>query len=290
MAYQFPLPPLVLHTFHTGDATHLARWAARLSTPSSSTTFFNFLASHDGVGVRPVEGILSPQEIDALVDRAGEHGGYVSYKTNADGSKSVYELNISYFDALSDPSGDESLDTQARRFLASQAIMLSLAGVPGIYVHSLLGSRSHHEGVEKSGRYRSINREKFQRSPLERTLADPSSLRHQVFFPYLDLIRARVSHSAFHPNGAQRVLLPGQMGNRALLTLVRTDPDGHESILCIHNVSNTRQSLRANLKTLDMPLSDLFEDLVSGTLYPSVGQELALTIRPYGVLWLKAAS
>ncbi|MGD2105254.1 MAG: alpha-amylase family glycosyl hydrolase, partial [Anaerolineae bacterium] len=112
MVYQFPLPPLVLHTFHTGSAHRLAEWAAGLNTPSDSTTFFNFLASHDGVGVRPVEGILSRSEIDALVERTRKHGGYVSHKTNADGSKSVYELNISYFDALSDPAGGDSLDLQ----------------------------------------------------------------------------------------------------------------------------------------------------------------------------------
>ncbi|RLC54282.1 MAG: sugar phosphorylase, partial [Chloroflexota bacterium] len=141
MVYQFSLPPLVLHAFHSGTAAYLSEWAATLSTPSDSTTFFNFLASHDGIGVRPAEGILSPAEVQALVERTLAHGGYVSYKANPDGSQTVYELNISYFDALSDPNGPEPLDWQVRRFLASQAIMLSLAGVPGIYVHSLFGSR-----------------------------------------------------------------------------------------------------------------------------------------------------
>jgi sucrose phosphorylase len=287
LVYQFPLPPLVLHTFHTGDATHLAEWAAGLSTPSGSTTFFNFLASHDGVGVRPVEGILSPQEIEALVDRTREHGGYVSYKTNADGSQSVYELNISYFDALSDPNGGESLETQADRFLASQATMLSLAGVPGIYVHSLFGSRSHHEGVEKTGRYRSINREKFRRSELEQALADPSSLRHQVFYPYLDLIRARASHSAFHPNSGQRVLLPDQTGSASLFVLLRTSIANGKRVFCIHNISSTEQPLRVNLKALDIPGENEFQDLISGTVYAARDQALLLTIKPYQVLWLE---
>jgi sucrose phosphorylase len=287
LVYQFPLPPLVLHTFHTGDATHLAEWAAGLSTPSGSTTFFNFLASHDGVGVRPVEGILSPQEIEALVDRTREHGGYVSYKTNADGSQSVYELNISYFDALSDPNGGESLETQADRFLASQATMLSLAGVPGIYVHSLFGSRSHHEGVEKTGRYRSINREKFRRSELEQALADPSALRHQVFYPYLDLIRARASHSAFHPNSGQRVLLPDQTGSASLFVLLRTSIANGKRVFCIHNISSTEQPLRVNLKALDIPGENEFQDLISGTVYAARDQALLLTIKPYQVLWLE---
>ncbi|MGD2177613.1 MAG: sugar phosphorylase [Anaerolineae bacterium] len=286
MVYQFPLPPLVLHTFHTGDATRLAEWAAGLTSPSDSTTFFNFLASHDGVGVRPVEGILSPREIEALVDRTREHGGYVSYKTNADGSKSVYELNISYFDALSDPNGDESLDTQVGRFLASQAIMLSLAGVPGIYVHSLFGSLSHHEGVERTGQYRSINREKFQRNKLEQALADRSSLRHQVFYPYGDLIRARASHPAFHPHGAQRVLLPDDMGSASLFALLRTSIVNGRSVFCVHNVSNKQQQVRANLQALDIPGVDGFQDLISGKIYSAKDDALVLTIKPYQVLWL----
>jgi sucrose phosphorylase len=288
LVYQFPLPPLVLHTFHRGDATRLAEWAAGLSTPSRSTTFFNFLASHDGVGVRPVEGILSPQEIGALVDRTREHGGYVSYKTNADGSQSVYELNISYFDALSDPEGDESLETQVDRFLASQAIMLSLAGVPGIYVHSLFGSRSHHAGVERTGRYRSINREKFRRRELEQALADPASLRHQVLYPYLELIRARASHAAFHPNSGQRVLIPDQTGSASLYVLLRTSIGDGRSVVCIHNVSSTEQLLRVKLKALDIPGRREFQDLISGTVYAAGDQALVLPTKPYQVLWLEA--
>jgi sucrose phosphorylase len=298
MVYQFSLPPLVLHAFHTGDARHLVRWAARLDTPSDSTTFFNFLASHDGVGVRPVEGILSPPEIQALVDRTRRHGGYTSYKSggkrrpNADSSKSVYELNISYFDALCDPHSDETLDVQVRRFLASQAIMLSLAGVPGIYVHSLFGSRSYHAGVEESGRPRSINRERFRRAELEQALADPTSLRHRVFYPYMDLIRARASHPAFHPRGGQRVLLPHEIGGersgRALFALVRTAPDGGGDVLCIHNVSSSEQQFRAALSALQSACRSEWEDLISGATHRAEEGRLRLALKPYQVLWLKA--
>jgi len=288
MVYQFPLPPLVLHAFLAGDATHLSRWAAGLFTPSGSTTFFNFLASHDGVGVRPVEGILSPSEVQSLVERTLAHGGYVSYKAEADGSQTVYELNISYFDALSDPKGSEPLDLQAHRFLASQAIMLSLAGVPGIYVHSLFGSRSYPAGVEQTGRYRSLNREKFRRGELERELADPSSLRHRVFYPYLHLIRTRAAHPAFHPNGPQQVL-SGLSGIEALFALVRTSPDGDERVLCIHNVSDAAQPFRANLKALSIRHAGALRDVISGTSYPvDDGDGLALTVGPYQVLWLGA--
>jgi len=283
MIYQFSLPPLVMHTIRSGDASYLSEWAAGLSAPSDNATFFNFLASHDGIGVRPVEGILSQAEVEGLVERTLAHGGHVSYKDNADGTRSVYELNISYFDALSDPTGPEPLDLQARRFLASQAVMLALAGVPGIYVHSLFGSRSYHAGVEQTGRYRSINREKFRRGPLERTLADPSSLRHQVFYPYLRLIRARAAHRAFHPNGPQQVLA----AHPALFTLLRTAPDGSEALLCIHNVSGDEQPFSVNLDSLSFPHSGQVHDVITAAIFPVDGSgNLNLSVAPYQALWL----
>jgi sucrose phosphorylase len=163
--------------------------------------------------------------------------------------------------------------------------MLSMAGVPGIYVHSLFGSRSYHAGVEQTGRYRSINREKFQRAQLEQALADESSLRHQVFYPYLHLIRTRTGQRAFHPNGAQQVLF----GNHALFTLVRTSPDGDEKVLCIHNVSNAQQPFHADLKALSMQHAGALVDLISGQSYPAgAGDALAFSVDPYQVLWLKA--
>jgi glycosidase len=288
MVYQFSLPPLILNAFHSGSARHLSEWAATLEALSDTTTFFNFVASHDGVGVRPVEGILNPSEAQSLVERTLAHGGFVSYKANADGTQSVYELNISYFDALSDPHAAEPLDLQARRFLASQAIMLSMAGVPGIYVHSLFGSRSARASVEQTGRYRSINREKFHRSQLEQSLADPSSLRHKVFYPYLNLIRTRAAQRAFHPNGAQQVLF-GLVGNEALFALMRISPDGDEKIICIHNVSSAAQSFQVNLKALSVRHAGALMDVISGMSYPvGAGDDLKFTVGPYQVLWLKA--
>jgi glycosidase len=286
MVYQFPLAPLVLDAFHSGNARHLLQWADGLGTPSKTTTFFNFTASHDGIGVRPAEGILDAGEFQQLVDKARAHGGFVSFKTGPDGTRSPYELNISYFDALSDPATVEveGLEMQTRRFIASQAIMLSLAGVPGIYVHSLLGSRSYREGVQKTGRYRTINREKLRRGDLEAALADPALLRHQVFQRYVHLLRVRTSQRAFHPNGVQKVLFD----NDALFALLRTSPDGQEQILCIHNVSDRDQLFQTNLDELRMPHCNAVQDIISGARYPASGNgQLTLIVKSYQVLWLK---
>lgn len=287
MVYQFSLAPLVLNAFHTGDAGHLLQWADGLATPTETTTYFNFTASHDGIGVRPAEGILDADEFQQLADTAEEHGGFVSFKTNPDGTQSPYELNISYFDALSDPAkvDEEGLEIQIQRFLASQAIMLSLAGVPGIYVHSLLGSRSYRRGVEKTGRYRTINREKFHRQELETALAGPTSLRHRVFQQYVHLLRIRTSQKAFHPNGAQRILA----GNRALFALLRTSPDSKEHIVCVHNVSEKEQTFQLDLSELGVAHRGTLKDLVADEHYQVEGDaELRLAVGPYQVLWLRA--
>ncbi len=150
IVYNFALPPLVLHTFHTGDATVLTKWASSLNLQSNRTTFLNFLASHDGIGLNPVRGLLTDADIDRLVAKTLAHGGLISYKQNPDGTQSPYEMNINYFDALSDPTSDEPLDFQVSRFMAAQAIMLSLRGIPGIYFHSLFGSRNWNEGVTEN--------------------------------------------------------------------------------------------------------------------------------------------
>jgi glucosylglycerate phosphorylase len=233
LVYNFALPPLVLHSLATGDATALSRWAAGLELPSDGVTFFNFLASHDGIGVNPVRGILSQDEIDALVARAPAHGGYVSYKHNSDGTKSPYELNINYFDALSDPAADEPEETQIDRFLAAQAIMLAMPGMPGIYFHSLFGSRGDRAGAEASGISRRINRQKLGRAELESELADAASLRARALHELRVLLGRRQTSSAFHPSGRHQVLEldPRVFGMR------RTSPDGKESVLCLHNVS-----------------------------------------------------
>ncbi len=269
LVYNFALPPLVLHTFQTGDARVLSHWALELSLPSNQTTFFNFLASHDGIGLNPARGILKDNEIDGVVAQALRQGGLVSYKQNADGSQSPYELNINYFDALSDPQSGEALETQIHRFIAAQAIMLSIVGVPGIYFHSLFGSRGWPEGVRITGRNRSSNRQKVERDQIERELADRSSLRYQVFDRYAQLLRARSNSPAFDPHGAQRVIECGH----AIFAVVR-----NERVLCLHNVSNERQTI---------PIDPNWRGTVNLIDGRSIESNSTIDLAPYQVLWLK---
>ncbi len=264
LVYNFALPPLMLHTFHTGDATALSHWAAGLERPDG--IFFNFLASHDGVGLNPARGILRDDEIDALVQQAIAHGGRVSNKANPDGSTSPYELNINYFDALSDPNGKEALPVQIDRFVAAHAIMLALSGLPGIYFHSLFGSRSWPEGIAQLGYPRAINRQKLDRAEVERELADPHSLRAQVFQRLRHLLQVRAGLDAFDPAGPQQVIELKQA-----IFAVERGP-----VLCLHNVSSQPQSV-----TLDHNWQRA-RDLLSARRTAT-----ELTLQPYEVLWLQ---
>lgn len=273
LVYNFALPPLVLHTFYTQDARALSHWAASLKLPSEHNTFFNFLASHDGIGLNPVREILSAAEINFLVEKVQAHGGLVSSKHNADGSTSPYELNINYFDALSDPSSREPVQEQIDRFITAHAILCALAGVPGIYFHSLFGSRSWFSGVKQTGRNRTINRQKLSKAELERELADPENLRSQVFHRLSDMLQVRASHPAFHPNGKQQVVdaCPGVFG------LWRFSPGGSEKVLCLQNVTNRKQ----NVTIEDLPLIDLH----SGKPIELQAED-AFVLEPYQTCWL----
>ncbi len=274
LVYNFALPPLTLHTLRTGDASALSAWAASLTLPSADVTYFNFLASHDGIGLNPARGILPQADIDALVQRTLDHGGLISTKHNSDGSQSPYEMNISYFDALSDPAGDELLTLQAARFMAAQAIMLMLVGMPGIYFHSLFGSRGWPEGVRQTGRNRTINREKLTRERLDAELADPASLRRHVFDAYARLLRARASTPAFHPLGAQQVIDVG----RHVFAVRRTSPDGSARVLALQNVTASPQSFALT----DLGPTGHARELVAGADVAAG----AITLTPYQTAWL----
>lgn len=280
MVYNFALPPLVLHTFYTGNSHALSRWAAGLKLPSHHTTFFNFLASHDGIGVNPARGILSDREIDAMIERTTRHGGLVSYKDDPSGAQVPYELNINYFDALSNSRSGESLTTQVDRFRTAQAIMLALVGVPGIYFHSLFGSRNWRAGVDQTGRNRTINRRKFERAEFERELADEFSLRHHIFRRYAQLLRARSASSAFHPHGDQRVLDYGE----TIFALLRLSPDGTQPVLCLHNISQQPQLVMVNWKAIFQRPAGSLMDLITQADHPL---ETNLVLKPYETLWLR---
>jgi len=268
MVYNFTLPPLLFYSFLKEDTTVLSEWAKGLELESESNTFFNFTASHDGIGVRPLEGILPAEEIDSLIEVVKASGGQVSYKKNPDGSDSPYELNIAYVDAIL----AEAESTRAEKFLASQAIQYVLPGVPATYIHSLLGSRNWLEGVKQTGRARTINRAKLDIEAVVSELNDPDSFRAKVFFPYIKLIKTRKEEEAFHPNASFEIL-----GVDPRLFAIKRSSQ-NQSIYALTNVSST--SVPLSLSGYDVPEKML--DLITGGKINTDSH----TLRPYQYLWL----
>ncbi|MCF7790709.1 MAG: hypothetical protein K9M56_01800 [Victivallales bacterium] len=278
MVYQFPLPPLVLFSMITGNAKYLMEWAAGLTLDSDRTTYFNFLASHDGIGVVPTHGILSDMERELMINHVKDNGGYVSCKIKEDGTEIPYELNINFFDAVSKKS--ESEEVNIDRFICSQAILLSQIGVPAIYIHSLLGSRNYTEGVNRTGRYRSINREKISEEDFKEQLNDFTSVRYRVFKRYKKLIKIRKKEKAFHPNSLQRTI---RLDDR-VFSIVRGAKDN--CVIVLNNVSSDKVSLKINLQ--DIILSEgTYRDLISDVELSSRNSELFIILHPYQAVWLK---
>ncbi|MGL4402604.1 MAG: alpha-amylase family glycosyl hydrolase [Fusobacteriaceae bacterium] len=266
MVYQFTLPPLVLHTLTTHNSEKINNWAKTIDRVGENATYFNFLASHDGIGMRPTEGILSVEERQVIVDKVVENGGKVSYKNNPDGSKSVYELNINYFDALINRNEDLELETKVNKFMAANGILLSMVGVPALYYHSLLGSTNDYVGLEESGINRRINREKFSLEKIETELQ--SDLRRKNIFNGLkDIISIRKSEKAFSPYGYQNVLDFG----KDVFALERTFEDAKITFLV---------NITCNEKKIDSNLTG--KNLLTGKPI-----ERETTLKPYEFMWIK---
>lgn len=279
LVYNFALPPLMLHALTTSRVDELREWAATLSLPSNRTSFLNFLASHDGIGLNPARGILAEDDIFNLVEEVKKHGGLVSYKSMADGTSSPYELNINYFDALSDPVSNESLDRQIKRFMVSQAVLLALKGVPAIYVHSLLGSRGWMEGPILTGQNRSINRQKFPLDELLEELNNPLSLRSQVYRRFSHLLKIRSAHAAFSPTSEQKIIFTGSK----VFTLIRIPEHANPAVVCCHNFSCDPQTilLPQQVQTL---MSHKPINLIQN--HPITIEEGVLHLDPYEIAWL----
>ena len=245
MVYQFSLPPLLLHALHTSNSSFLNQWAKSLPAVEKGCTFFNFTASHDGIGVRPLEGLLPENEKAELVANMQKFGGLVNYKSNPDGSTSPYELNITYFDALNgtDKGTDEF---HVDRFLASQIIMMSFIGVPAFYVHSLTATPNYYAGVEKTKHNRTINRRKWKWDELQELL-NSSSPQNQVFNSLKKLISIRKKQAAFHPEAKQEILDLG----KHLFGLKRIAENG-ETIFLIANLSADVQHFSGVNKSFDL--------------------------------------
>jgi sucrose phosphorylase len=266
MVYQFALPPLVLHSFVSGTTAKLSEWASDLGSVSDTSTWFNFLASHDGIGLRATEGILDDSEREALVARTHAHGGQVSWADRPDGSQAVYELNLTYLDALCTVEEARRADVVAAKALAAHSILFAFIGVPAVYYHSLVGSSPDWEGMRNSGINRRINREILDFDVLTAGLrTDPR--RRKVFEGMRHMLDVRRQHEAFSPYGTQRV---EHLDDRVFA--LRRGLGGADEVLCLTNVTGEQVQL-PSVVGVDLLSKRRCDPLVLG---------------PWGVAWMRA--
>ncbi len=266
MVYNFTLPPLLALGIHKQDPKDLVVWANSLSLPGDGVCFFNFTASHDGVGVRPLQGLVSQSEIENLANKAIAHGGFVSYKDNGDGTKSPYELNCNYMDLLTHPEASQK--TRVQRFLMSQSVMLCMPGVPGIYYHSLLGSENDREAALSSGINRRINREKLNFNKLETALKISEGNRNKIFEQYSRMLEVRATEHLFHPFGKAKYHQEGSVFLIERLTK-------NEVLYAIHNFSEEEMSIKSYVSTA--------KDLLTG----EETSETRWKLPPFAFKWFK---
>ena len=268
MVYQFSLPPLVLHAVHCQDVRALCQWASSLKLPSMKTTWFNFLASHDGIGLNPLRGILPESEILSLVEKLQQEGALVNWKNNPDGTRSPYEINVTYLDAL---SAKESEDNERiARFILAHAVLLSFPGVPAVYIQSILGSRNDYDGVERLGYNRAINRKKYRAGEIDAELEDNKSLRHSIYHRLTQLIAVRRTEKAFHPD-SQTIF---ETSGAHVFKIIRTADNG-ERINALFNFSNHQQNIHSDIET--------GRELIAGEDIRST----TLSLNPWQVMWIK---
>ncbi len=278
MIYNFSLPPLLLNALMQGRSDHLKTWMMSMPPAPIGCAYFNFTASHDGIGMRPTEGLLEEAEFETLIDTMRSFGAQISMRSKADGSESPYEINISLFDALQGTAQGPD-QWQIERFLCSQTVMMSLEGIPAFYIHSLLATPNDTEKMQLTGHNRSINRHCWHKQQLDALLNDPESAQSIVLKELSRLIQIRRQQKAFHPNATQYTLHPE---NPALLAFWRQSIARDQSIFSIHNLSNQSHSL--HLSALNLVNTDTWLDLISGEHFEDL--HAVYQLKPYQSVWL----
>lgn len=272
MVYQFSLPPLLLHALFSSNTSYFTKWAKTIPELPAENSFFNFTASHDGIGVRPLEGLLPQTEFDSLVNGMKEFGGKINTKRNPDGTDSPYEMNITYYDALKGTNqGEDNL--QEQRFICSQTVMMTMQGMPALYIHSLLGTHNYYEGVTETGMNRTINRRKWKESEIYPLLNEDSS-HFRVLSELKRIIRIRKNEPAFHPNASQEIIDAGDK------FFIVSRKDG--KLVSVSNFTGKTQVLDVG-KLFYENLKEV-RDILSGEVYS--GDNKKAELKPYQTLWL----
>jgi len=242
------------------------------------TAYLNFLSSHDGFGLRPIEGILSDEEKQSLIARLEKNGSLFTWRSSNGNTKKIYEANITLFSALKMTDDDEEGHHSIDRFIAAHAIMMSLEGVPAVYINSLIGCENDLSAVEATGIKRRINREKFAKQDIDKLLEDKTGQHAIVMRAINQILSIRSKQPAFHPNATQFTLQLGQ----SLFGVWRQSNDREQSIFAITNV--TSKSTDLNMQDLNLIDIETWYDLHAESSIPETRN--TISFKPYQSVWI----
>lgn len=275
--YNFALPPLLLHGLISGNNYYLNNWLMSMPPAQDGTTYLNFIASHDGIGLRPVEGILSDEEISEIIDTMQDFGARISWRNLSQDEVRAYEINISLFDALSGTIKGKD-HWQIQRFVCAHAIMLALEGIPAFYIHSLLATENDLQRMESSGNNRAINRHVWDCDELNGLLSDENSHHSIVLGQLKNLISIRIKQAAFHPNATQYTLHLGE----GIFAFWRQSRKRQQSIFCIYNIKDEVQQLA--LGSINLVETQRWVDLLTDQEFSDL--RATIELQPYQCLWI----
>ena len=270
--YNFSLPPLLIHSFLFEDSIYLNKWSKNLPMTKIGNNYLNFIASHDGIGMRPVEGYLNKDNLSKLFKRLKKNGGQLSYRKVRGSSKKVYEANITLFNAFQKTDYDKKGKYFLERYISAHAIMIAFEGIPAIYFNSIFGTSNDEYKYIISGNKRDLNRYKWNKNRLEKLLNDKTSKQNIFYQKIMNLIYIKKKNKAFHPNAKRENLNMG----RKIFCFKRTSLDKKQIIYNITNLSSKPQKLNFN---------DKFKKYKNLLGRPNINHLFEL--KPHQTLWLK---
>ena len=272
--YNFPLPPLLIHAFLFENSLYLNKWSKNLPSLKIGNSYLNFIASHDGIGMRPIEGILKRKNLNNLFKRLKKNGAKFSYRKIQNKYKKVYEANITIFNALKKSNFDKQGKYFFERYISVHAIMIAFEGVPAIYFNSLFGTSNDEAKYIITGNKRDLNRYKWNKKVIINNLNNNKS-KQSIFYKSLTkLLDIRKKQKAFHPNASRYNIEV----NSKIYCFKRVSIDKKQTIMCITNLSSKIQYIKLNNKLVK------WNDLLGSNLNFVSTTELRL--EPFQTLWL----
>ena len=272
--YNFSLPPLLIHAFLFENSSYLNKWSKNLPNTKNDNCYLNFIASHDGIGIRPTEGLLNKKTLNNFLDRLKKNGSKFSYRKVQNKAKKVYEANITVFDALKksdyDPKGKFFLE----RYVAAHAIMISFEGIPAIYFNSMFGTSNDEAKFIITGNNRDVNRYRWNFKNITNKLKNNKSKQNIFYQNICNLLNIRRKQKAFHPNALRINLNFG----KKVYAFKRVSIDKKQTILCITNLSSKIQKTEISQKYLKM------KNLINSKI--QIEDRKFLVLRPFETIWL----